>query len=337
MRIALAEKKIEYQMVEVAVGSGQPVHAYNPLGKVPVLILDDGTHLFDSRVIVEYIDLVSPVSRLIPEPARQRIAVKRWEALADGVCDAAAAIVVERRRPEHCKATNGSIASAARSAKAIAELSRELGDRRGATAKRIRWPTSRPVARSAISTFATPSSTGASPIRTSSASPKSSASARRSPKRPLRGHPGDAPRRSALQRLLQLIEDRRILERRDVLRDLLALRDRAQQAPHDLARARLRQVVAEADVLRLRDRPDFLADPVAQFLRDLRALRRLPGARASARRTRRPLRRSCRRAGRRRRLPRPADSATSADSISIVPSRWPDTFSTSSMRPMIVK
>ena len=78
---------------------GNPVHAYNPLGKLPVLILDDGTHLYDSRVIVEYIDLVSPVSRLIPEPARQRIAVKKWEALADGVCDAAAAIVVERRRP----------------------------------------------------------------------------------------------------------------------------------------------------------------------------------------------------------------------------------------------
>src|ERR1051325_12206347 len=62
-------------------------------------------------------------------------------------------------------------------------------------------------------------------------------------------------------RLLQLLEDARILERRHVLRDLLALRDRAQQPPHDLAGARLRQVVAEADVPGLRDRGDFFFPP----------------------------------------------------------------------------
>src|SRR5438094_6268465 len=100
VRIVLAEKKVEYQMIEASAWeAGNPVHAYNPLGKLPVLILDDGTHLYDSRVIVEYIDLVSPVSRLIPEPARQRIAVKKWEALGDGICDATALITVERRRP----------------------------------------------------------------------------------------------------------------------------------------------------------------------------------------------------------------------------------------------
>src|SRR4030081_813135 len=68
---------------------------------------------------------------------------------------------------------------------------------------------------------------------------------------------------SASHRLLQLFQDLRILERRDVLLDLLALGDRAQQPPHDLAGARLGQVVAEADVLRLGDRADFLAHPVA--------------------------------------------------------------------------
>src|SRR4029079_12290268 len=99
VRIALAEKKIEYQLVESSGGEpGNPLHAWNPLGKLPVLILDDGTHLYYSRVIAEYIALVRPVSRLIPEPARQRIAVKKWEALADGVCDATSLIVNERRR-----------------------------------------------------------------------------------------------------------------------------------------------------------------------------------------------------------------------------------------------
>ena len=67
VRIVLAEKKVECQMLEMSAwDAGNPTHAYNPLGKLPVLILDDGTHLYDSRVIVEYIDLVSPVSRLIP-------------------------------------------------------------------------------------------------------------------------------------------------------------------------------------------------------------------------------------------------------------------------------
>ena len=99
VRIALAEKKIEYEFVEESPWAEQTtVPTYNPLGKVPVLVLDDGTTLFDSRVIVEYLDTVSPVSRLIPEPNRQRIVVKRWEALADGICDAAVAVVLESKR-----------------------------------------------------------------------------------------------------------------------------------------------------------------------------------------------------------------------------------------------
>src|SRR5207253_11253603 len=100
VRIAIAEKKIECELVEESPWvPGTSVPNYNPLGKVPVLVLDDGTALYDSRVIVEYLDTVSPVSRLIPEPNRQRIVVKRWEALADGICDAAVAIVLENKRP----------------------------------------------------------------------------------------------------------------------------------------------------------------------------------------------------------------------------------------------
>jgi len=101
VRIVLAEKKIEYDLVlDSPWAADTRVPEFNPLGKIPVLLLDDGSALYDSRVIVEYLDLVSPVSRLLPEPTRQRIAVKRWEALADGVCDAAAAVVVEMRRPK---------------------------------------------------------------------------------------------------------------------------------------------------------------------------------------------------------------------------------------------
>lgn len=100
-RVVLAEKKIDYEfVVDVPYEAQTRVPAFNPLGKVPVLVLDDETTVFDSRVIVEYLDHASPVARLIPENTRQRIQVRRWEALADGCTDATVAIVVERRRPE---------------------------------------------------------------------------------------------------------------------------------------------------------------------------------------------------------------------------------------------
>ena len=66
----------------------------NPLGKVPVLVLEDDSTLFDSRVIVEFLDRLSPLGKLIPSDNREKIEVKRWEALADGVLDAAVAVVL---------------------------------------------------------------------------------------------------------------------------------------------------------------------------------------------------------------------------------------------------
>ena len=98
-RIVLAEKKIEYEFVlDSPWEEGSGVPKLNPLGKVPVLVLDEDNTLFDSRVICEYLDNVSPNNRLMPQTNRERTQVKRWEALADGVCDAAANIVLEKRR-----------------------------------------------------------------------------------------------------------------------------------------------------------------------------------------------------------------------------------------------
>jgi glutathione S-transferase len=100
VRIALAEKKIECEFVEDDVWSPDTqVTMLNPLGKVPVLVLDDGTALYDSRVIVEHLDAVSPVGRLMPDRPRDRVGVRRWEALADGVLDAAILARLERQRP----------------------------------------------------------------------------------------------------------------------------------------------------------------------------------------------------------------------------------------------
>jgi glutathione S-transferase len=100
VRIVLAEKKIPHEHV-VARGSapGSPVPALNPLGKVPTLAFDDGSALYDSPVIVEYLDTLGSGPRLIPESPKERIQVLRWQALGDGVAEATVNINHERLEP----------------------------------------------------------------------------------------------------------------------------------------------------------------------------------------------------------------------------------------------
>jgi len=89
VRMVLAEKKLDYQFIPENVWSDHTqIAASNPLGKVPCLIMEGGESVFDSRVIVEYIDTLSPVGKLIPATGRERAEVKTWEALADGLLDA---------------------------------------------------------------------------------------------------------------------------------------------------------------------------------------------------------------------------------------------------------
>jgi glutathione S-transferase len=101
VRVVLAEKKIDCELELADVQPvDNPVNPHNPLGKVPTLVLDDGTPLFDSRVIVEFLDARSPINRLIPDETRERVAVRRWEALADGVLDAGLLVRYEALRPK---------------------------------------------------------------------------------------------------------------------------------------------------------------------------------------------------------------------------------------------
>ena len=89
VRIVLAEKKIEADFVLENVWAAETtIGQTNPLGKIPCLVMDDGSAVFDSRVIAEYVDTLSPVGKLIPVDGRERAAVKTREALADGVLDA---------------------------------------------------------------------------------------------------------------------------------------------------------------------------------------------------------------------------------------------------------
>ena len=96
VRIVMAEKKLDYQFLLDNVWSADTrIAASNPLGKVPCRVMEGGEAVFDSRVIVEYLDTLSPVGKLIPSTGRERAEVKTWEALADGLLDAAILVRLE--------------------------------------------------------------------------------------------------------------------------------------------------------------------------------------------------------------------------------------------------
>jgi glutathione S-transferase len=89
VRVVMAEKKLDFQFTLEDVWESDAMLKINPLGKVPCLVMDGGEAVFDSRVIVEVLDTLSPVGKLIPPSGRERTEVRTWEALADGVIDAA--------------------------------------------------------------------------------------------------------------------------------------------------------------------------------------------------------------------------------------------------------
>jgi glutathione S-transferase len=96
VRVVMAEKKLDYAFVTENVwGPDTTISESNPLGKVPCLIMEGAEALFDSRVIVEYLDTLSPVGKLIPSVGRERAEIKTWEALADGLMDAAILALLE--------------------------------------------------------------------------------------------------------------------------------------------------------------------------------------------------------------------------------------------------
>ncbi|MEN9630094.1 MAG: hypothetical protein RJA10_3322 [Pseudomonadota bacterium] len=104
VRVVMAEKKLDFQLVLEDPWGTDAVLDFNPLGKVPCLVMEGGEAVFDSRVIVEYLDTLSPVGKLIPPSGRERTEVRTWEALADGLLDAAVAARLEQtwagRTPE---------------------------------------------------------------------------------------------------------------------------------------------------------------------------------------------------------------------------------------------
>jgi glutathione S-transferase len=130
VRIVLAEKKIDYEFViDSPWTEDSKVPDINPLGKIPVLVLDDQTPLFDSRVIVEYIDNVTPNNKLFPAPNRERTEVKRWEALADGLTEAAVIALLEGKRPKKEQSASWIARQHGKVARGLEFMAAELGDK----------------------------------------------------------------------------------------------------------------------------------------------------------------------------------------------------------------
>ena len=134
VRIMLAEKHIEceIEVVPSLAAPESPVPAHNPLGKVPTLVLDDGTSLYDSVVIVDYLDHKTPVARLITQDNNHRAIVRRWEALADGICDAAIAVVMEKRRAPEKQDEAVMERQSLKVARGLRAMSEDMGDNKWA-------------------------------------------------------------------------------------------------------------------------------------------------------------------------------------------------------------
>jgi glutathione S-transferase len=132
VRIVMAEKKLDYQFVLEDVWASDAIVASNPLGKVPCLIMEGGEAVFDSRVIVEYVDALSPVGKLIPGSGRERAEVRTWEALADGLMDAALEARLEKTWPGRSEQQRSQAWIDRQMAKidaALAAMAKGLGDK----------------------------------------------------------------------------------------------------------------------------------------------------------------------------------------------------------------
>ncbi len=98
--VILLEKRIPFEFVnESPYSESNGVARYNPLGKVPALVTDDGECWFDSPVIAQYLELLGVAPPMIPADPRAALRMRQLEALADGVMEAAQALVREKARP----------------------------------------------------------------------------------------------------------------------------------------------------------------------------------------------------------------------------------------------
>lgn len=98
VRVILAERALKFDFVEESAWNADTtVPRYNPLNKVPALVLEDGSSIYDSAVITEYLDAISG-GRFIPAEPAARARARTYEALGDGIAEAGITFFLERKR-----------------------------------------------------------------------------------------------------------------------------------------------------------------------------------------------------------------------------------------------
>lgn len=130
VRLTLLEKNIPHTyLIDAPNDPGSQVALNNPLGRIPALILDDKTCIYDSTVIAEYVDTLNNTPKLIPRHDNlARMRVKRWEALADGVMDSAIIVRNERMRPANKQEEENISHHSTTISRALAHASMQLDD-----------------------------------------------------------------------------------------------------------------------------------------------------------------------------------------------------------------
>ena len=129
VRLVMLEKNIPHTyLIDVPGKPDSLVNRVNPLGRIPALVLDDETCIFDSSVIAEYVDTLNDSPKLIPRhDVMARMRVKRWEALADGIMDSAIVVRNERSRPAEKQDENNILLHSNAILRALAHAAAQLG------------------------------------------------------------------------------------------------------------------------------------------------------------------------------------------------------------------
>ncbi len=138
-RLLLLEKNIPHTyIVDPPNDPGSMVARVNPLGRIPALIMDSETCIFDSTVICEYVDTLNNTPILIPrDNALERMYVRRWESLADGIMDSAVMVRIETMRPTDKQDANIITQNNSAITRALAYAAEELGEREWCEGKSI--------------------------------------------------------------------------------------------------------------------------------------------------------------------------------------------------------
>jgi glutathione S-transferase len=138
VRIALAEKNLPFELItEVPWHAETQTPKHNPLEKLPVLILEDGSSVYESSYILEYLELKYPQVPLLPKDADGILAAKKLDVLCNGVCDALVLLFFERMRAEGQASAEWMARQARKIAGGMREIARLIGKREYAVGERF--------------------------------------------------------------------------------------------------------------------------------------------------------------------------------------------------------